>query len=257
MQLPEVDPVAPSRLARAVRSARERAGWTREELAVHSGLSWAAIAQIESGRRQEIRVSSLLALAGALGVSVDYLAGGGATVAPNLLRHRALVYGSDDEYVTAALPFLRDGLNGAEAVLVVTAARQAGLLRDALGSHAAQVEFADSASWYSSPGAALRAYRDYVGEHFERGAPWVRILGEPLWAGRSDAEVTAWTRYESMLNIAFAPAPATIVCPYDTRSVPDHVVADARHTHPEVAQAGGGDARSGYREPEEFLLGVQ
>ncbi|MGD0195929.1 MAG: helix-turn-helix transcriptional regulator, partial [Candidatus Dormibacteria bacterium] len=62
-----------SRLALSLQSARERRGWSRETLAHRSGLSWAAIAQIESGRRREVRASTLLALSSALGVSVDYL----------------------------------------------------------------------------------------------------------------------------------------------------------------------------------------
>ena len=57
----------------ALRAARARAGWSRETLAHHSGVSWSAIAQIESGRRRDVRLSSLSALADALGVSVDEL----------------------------------------------------------------------------------------------------------------------------------------------------------------------------------------
>src|ERR1700704_6388131 len=98
--------VASSRVGRSLRSARERAGWSRETLAHHSGLSWAAIAQIESGRRQEVRLGSLVALADALGVSADYLVGSGATISPKLLEHRVLIYGSDDEYLASLVPFL-------------------------------------------------------------------------------------------------------------------------------------------------------
>src|SRR4030081_758764 len=90
--------VASSRVGRSLRAARGRAGWSREPLAHHSGLSWAAIAQIESGRRQEVRLGSLVALANALGVSVDYLVGSKATLSPKLLRHGAVIYDSDDEY---------------------------------------------------------------------------------------------------------------------------------------------------------------
>src|ERR1700722_2587304 len=102
--------MASSRIAQNLKSARERMGWSREALAYHSGLSWSAIAQIESGRRQEIRVSSLVALASALGVSVDYLVGGDATISPQLLGHRVLIYGSEDEYLESALPFLLEGI---------------------------------------------------------------------------------------------------------------------------------------------------
>ena len=56
-----------SRIGESLKAARERLGWSREALAYHSGVSWSAIAQIESGRRKDVRLSSLSALAEALG----------------------------------------------------------------------------------------------------------------------------------------------------------------------------------------------
>jgi hypothetical protein len=197
-----------------------------------------------------------VALANALEVSVDYLVGGRATVSPRLLRHRALIYNSDDEYLASALPFLAEGIERYDCVLAVTAKRQARLLHDALGDNASQVEFMDSSEWYQSPHGALHDYRGFVQERFERGAPWIRIIGEPVWAGRSKAEVRAWTRYESMINLSFASWPATIVCPYDARSVPDAVLAGARRTHPAHTDAGGTKMSDAYRDPEDFLLSL-
>lgn len=246
--------MASSRVGTSLRSARQRRGWSREALAYHSGLSWAAISQIESGRRQEVRVSSLLALASALGVSVDYLVGGAATVSPELLMHRALIYGSDDEYAASLVPFLVEGITRSDCVLVVAAKRRRDLLRDALTDNARHVEFMDSSEWYRSPRDASNGYRTFVNERFERGAPWIRIIGEPVWTGRSEAEIAEWIRYESMLNLSFASCPATIVCPYDARSLPDRVLAGARRTHPEVAGAGEVTTSLAYRAPEDFLL---
>jgi hypothetical protein len=80
------------------------------------------------------------------------------------------------------------------------------------------------------------------------------VVGDPVWAARSAAEITAWFRYESLVNLAFASAPATIVCPYDTRTVPDDVIADARRTHPDVTQASVDLEGPAYQEPEDFLL---
>jgi transcriptional regulator with XRE-family HTH domain len=68
-----LDDIGPS-----LRSARERRGWSRETLAHVSGVSVAAIAQIESGRRKDIRLSSLSALATALEMTLDQLATGAA-----------------------------------------------------------------------------------------------------------------------------------------------------------------------------------
>jgi transcriptional regulator with XRE-family HTH domain len=71
-----------------LRAARERRGWSREVLAVQSGVSWSAIAQMESGRRKDVRLSTLTALSDALGVTVDYLAGRGGKPRHALFDHR-------------------------------------------------------------------------------------------------------------------------------------------------------------------------
>lgn len=248
--------MASSRIAQSLKSARQRLGWTRETLAHHAGLSSAAITQIESGRRHEVRASSLVALAGALGVSVDYLVGSSATVAPALLKHRVLEYGSDDEYLTIAIPFLTEGIARSDSVLTVTAERHADLVRDALGNNAQHVEFLDAAEWYSSLRSAAIGYRAFLKERFEGGAPWIRILGEPVWTGRSETQLADWFRYESIINVAFASSPATIVCSYDTRYVPESVLTNARRTHPEVAGAGV-TTNPSYTNPEEFLLALE
>ena len=246
--------VVSSRLGESLKAARTRAGWSREALAYHSGVSWSAIAQIESGRRTDVRLSSLSALAEALGVSVDYLIGTTATLSSHLFEHRLVTYGSDEDYLEAAIPYIAEGLERSECLLVVTTQTQTALVRDALDVRSEHVEFADSADWYSSLSGALNRYRAFVKEKFEAGAAWIRVVGDPVWAGRSGAEITAWFRYESLVNIAFASAPATIVCPYDTRSVPAEVVAEARRTHPEAADGTAVTGSPTYRDPEDFLL---
>jgi transcriptional regulator with XRE-family HTH domain len=249
--------VASSPIGKSLRAARGRAGWSRETLAHHSGLSWAAIAQIESGRRQEVRLGSLVALANALGISVDYLVGSKATVSPKLLEHRVLLYGSDEEYLASTVPFLVEGVARADTLLAVAAGRQIGMLRDALGDNAAHVEFRDSTEWYCSPSAALNQYHTFVEGAFERGAPWIRIIGEPVWTGRTEDEVAEWKRYESIINLSFASSPATILCPYDSTSVPERILAGARHTHPEIASNGDLTASLTYQAPEDLLIALK
>jgi transcriptional regulator with XRE-family HTH domain len=247
--------VASSRIGPSLRSARLRAGWSRETLAYHSGLSWAAISQIESGRRQEVRVSSLVALARALSVTVDYLVGD--TLAPTLLGHRAVIYSSDEEYVASTVPFLVEGITRSDCVMAVTSKRHMGLLLDALDGEAPHVEFLDASEWYRSLDGASNGYRTLLRERFERGAPWIRIVGEPVWIDWSEADLTAWARYESMINLSLASFPATIVCTYDARAVPESVLAGARQTHPEVAPAGDAATNPAFREPEDFLLSLR
>ena len=117
-----------SRIGETLRAARVRLGWSREALAYHAGMSWAAIAQIESGRRQNVQLSSLTALATALSVSVDYLIGAGP-ISPALLEHLVLAYGSEDEFLAMAIPFLAQGIERSEPALAVTSAAHIELLQ--------------------------------------------------------------------------------------------------------------------------------
>jgi DNA-binding XRE family transcriptional regulator len=247
--------MADSELGHRLRSLRERRGWGRETLAHHAGVSWAAIAQIEAGRRPDPRMSTVVALADALCVAVDQLTGGGSGSGDRPPSdHAVLLYGTDGELVDATVPFLTSGVERFEAVLVVTERARIRRLRTALGANAKHVSFRESSSWYSSPRATLDSYRSFVDQSRRAGKPWVRIVGEPVWAGRSLREVRAWTRYESMLNVSFAGSPVTIMCPYDTRSLSAGIIADAQCTHPETVAASGSIPSPSYRDPERFLL---
>jgi transcriptional regulator with XRE-family HTH domain len=249
--------MAESAIGSSLKAARQRLGWSREALAYHSGVSWSAISQIETGRRVDVRLSSLSALARALGVTTDYLGGSIAAGPPPLLEHRVLVYGSDDEYGAAVAPFLREGIERSDALLVVTTPRLLELIRGELGAELERGTLLDAADWYSTPLETLRRYRSFVDDSLKAGFKWVRIVGEPVWAGRSAAEVREWSRYESIINLSLAAAPATIICPYDSRSVPASVMHDAECTHSEFAHAGGSAPSASYRQPEDFLLQLE
>lgn len=245
--------VPSSRIAESLRAARTRLGWSREALAFHSGVSWSAIAQIESGRRKDVRLSSLVALANALDVSVDHLIGTASAIGPRLFEHRVLPYRSDRELLDAAIPFFTEGSDRSEALLAVMPKAGIKLLGDALGP-SPDVEFVDSADWYPSPGAALDRYRAFMNERFGAGATWIRIVGEIPLQGRSPERIGAWTRYESIINLVFASSPATIVCSYDTRSLPADVVDKAGSTHPTIEEGSLGIENPAYREPEDLLV---
>jgi hypothetical protein len=137
---------------------------------------------------------------------------------------------------------------------VVTRPALAALLRDTLEVGGENVEFADSADWYDSLSGALKRYRAFVQQKFEAGAPWVRIVGDPVWATGSEAEIAAWFRYESLINLFLGSSPTTIVCPYDTTSVSEEVITQARRTHPEIVLESISSESTGYQEPEHFLL---
>jgi transcriptional regulator with XRE-family HTH domain len=233
-------------------AARERLGWTREALAFHSGISWSGIAQIESGRRRNLRPDTLSALAGALGVTIDYLVAGGPANTP-MLDHTALLYGAADELVDTAGPFLEDGIERSEAVLVMARKENIRRLRAQLGPAARRVEFVDSTGWYKTPTTALNGLKAFCSAKLEGGAPWIRILGDPIWAG-PDAEARLWTRYESLVNLVFAAWPMTVLCAYDERSVHPEIVKQACLTHPQTIGREGPADSTHYPGPGGLIL---
>jgi transcriptional regulator with XRE-family HTH domain len=61
--------------ARQLRKLREVAGMSQQSLAVSAGLSVSLVSQIERGSRGDPRMSTIIALATALRVSLDELVG--------------------------------------------------------------------------------------------------------------------------------------------------------------------------------------
>jgi anti-sigma regulatory factor (Ser/Thr protein kinase) len=67
----------------------------------------------------------------------------------------------------------------------------------------------------------------------------VRIIGEPIWAGRDATEYPACAQHEALINAAFSGRPATILCPYNTALLDPEWVEDAYRTHPVMIDVTG------------------
>jgi DNA-binding GntR family transcriptional regulator len=169
--------------------------------------------------------------------------------APDQLEHRALIYRDEADFLAATEPFVREGLAAGERVLAVTTPHNVEMLGRALGPQATEVEFRDSAEWYVLPSHTLLAYERYV-EASDR--PRVRVIGEVTANGRA-APVSEWIRYESIINVAFALQPVTFMCPYDTRALPERIVADARRTHPQLCHGAAISTSDDYTDPTTLL----
>jgi transcriptional regulator with XRE-family HTH domain len=247
-----VGPANESRIGDRLKTARKRLGWTREELAFHSGVSWSAIAQAESGRRRNLRPRTLSLLSAALGVSIDYLVDGGAT--PVMLAHRALLYDSEEGFAEGAGRFLLEGVERSEAGLALTDKASLKVLREWLGPNADRVEFLEWSKRMKTPGSVQLMFRDFLRSRLQEGALWVRVVGEPIWAGRSAAEVRLWTRHESLINLVFGGSPMSLLCPYDTRTLDPAIVSQAHVTHPQIVRRGEAVDSSEFRDPGSFVL---
>ncbi|MEV5317272.1 anti-sigma factor RsbA family regulatory protein [Streptomyces sp. NPDC052687] len=172
-------------------------------------------------------------------MSADALAVRAEDAAGDPFVHPALFYRDDSEYLAGTVPFVLDGLTAGEPVAVAVPGERLELVRDGLGDAAAEVKLLDMREAGRNPGriipGVLRAFADA-----QPPGRRVRIIGEPIWAGRSDTEYPACVQHEALINAAFTGRPVTILCPYDLVRLDADVVADAYATHPLVVDAGTG-----------------
>jgi anti-sigma regulatory factor (Ser/Thr protein kinase) len=167
--------------------------------------------------------------------------------------HEALLYEGLDGFLDAAVPFLREGLEAGEPAMVAVGAAKISLLEDALGGDAEDVRFVDMAELGRNPGRIIPAWADFRAERGFDGRG-VRGIGEPIWAGRSPAELVECQLHESLLNLAFADAEAfKLLCPYDVGALEAGVVHEACASHPVVVDGGGARASRRFRRGEKLL----
>jgi AcrR family transcriptional regulator len=168
--------------------------------------------------------------------------------------HEALVYDSTEAFLARLVPFIRDGLEARQPVIAVLGPDKIALLEEVLGDQARDVLFGDASALYRRPAHAIAEYRDHLDAHLAARPELdlIRIIGEVRF-GSSLQEHADWTMYESMLNEGFADYPAWVICPYDTRALPTHIVANAPCTHPLVSTSEQPEASSGYIDTDELI----
>ena len=151
--------------------------------------------------------------------------------------HETAFYGSDDDFLTIAVPFVEGGLREGQPTLVACAEKNTALLRDALG-HDEAITYLAGADQYSRPAEAIASYRAIYGRHAKAGATQIRAVGEVPHPGLG-VPWDWWGRYENAVNQAFAEFPLWGLCPYDTRITPSEVLADVARTHEYIATVPG------------------
>jgi anti-sigma regulatory factor (Ser/Thr protein kinase) len=151
-------------------------------------------------------------------------------------RHEALLYRGDDEFVAGTVPFIREGLQAGQPVMVAVIAPKIERLRAELGDDADRVQFVDMAALGGNPAKIIPAWREFVDEHAANGQP-IRGVGEPIWAGRRAAEVLECQLHEALLNLAVDPdTPLWLRCPYDVSALEGDILAEVERSHPVLVE---------------------
>ena len=171
---------------------------------------------------------------------------------PPALRHNALVYESQDDYLACAVPFLLEGLDAGEGAIVAHTKPGLAMMREALGPDAAQaVRFVDVSSAYTRPARTLAAYHEVYAEQLAR-TPGLRAVADVQF-GPDPAEWNLWVGYEAVFNRSFGHLPAWVLCSYDVNGTPDPIIEGVWQTHPEVVAGDGWNQSDRYEDPDRLL----
>jgi anti-sigma regulatory factor (Ser/Thr protein kinase) len=178
-----------------------------------------------------------------------------ASTEPAGLVHDAFVYSSEEEFLAGTMPFLEEGIERGESILAAPTDANAQLIQERLGRRASAVDWDENAESHRTV-ERLGIFLDYIDRHLNAGARRIRLLGEPCWPTNGGPGVTEWKRYESFLNVALAPHPVWLVCPYDARSLSPDILEDSCRTHPHIGYGEGRAPSAEYVDPSDFSRGL-
>ncbi len=164
----------------------------------------------------------------------------------------ATFYGSDDELLAVAVPFVQQGVEAGEPTLLSLSEATTALVRERIGDSRG-VTFLDHRGRHDKPAAVLHAAIERFSRHVADGARQIRTVSETPHDGHG-ARWDWWARYEATLNHAFAGFPLWNLCSYDVRIASGDVVADVLRTHPSLATADSEhQVNPRYLDPVQFL----
>lgn len=141
--------------------------------------------------------------------------------------HTALLYRDREEYLSGLARF-------AEAAAEIGSPLQAVLPgggMDTLAVLPSCAALADMTDLGLNPARLIAS-----GQSFLDSNPGQQVccLWEPVWPGRSSAELCEVARHEALANLAFAGEALTLVCLYDASTLSAALLRDVELTHPAV-----------------------
>jgi anti-sigma regulatory factor (Ser/Thr protein kinase) len=101
------------------------------------------------------------------------------------------------------------------------------------------VTFVDMAQAGRNPACIIPVWRKFVAAH-EENPVGIRGIGEPIWPGRDEAEISECEVHEALLNVAFdGGRPWLLRCPYDAEHLDEQVLSGAVRNHPVIMDVNG------------------
>ena len=168
-------------------------------------------------------------------------------------QHAAVVVGSRDGALDAALPFLTEGLDAGDLVVLTCPPARAELLRSELGGRSAALATDPRVSLFDAraPDAVI-ATRSLLARAESSRSGRLRILGETRF-GPAPRDWREAQRYEAAVNVLLAGTPVVALCLYDRQVLAPEAVASASATHPALVVDGVRETNPVYQDPADYL----
>ncbi len=156
------------------------------------------------------------------------------------LTHLGLLYRDEQELLDHSVPFVRQGLDLGEPVLVAQPQACLDRLSEQFAGETG-IAYVDIQEAGRNPARILPwIFHSFALKHGQRK---VRILGEPIWPGRSEFAYPACVQHEAVVNLALSDVDVTVLCTYDSSALPQQAIADSYYTHPLMFDDGARDPK--------------
>lgn len=174
------------------------------------------------------------------------------TAVESRIRHDGIFYDDELDFAAAALPFVREGVEADEVIMVNTGTHPVTPLLRAMFEGEEQVVIAEQPV-YSTPAAALDGYRRTMEHGLAHGARGYRAIGF-IDFEHSRLPWQEWLRYEAAVNRVFADLPFRTLCPYDTTKVRPEIADPIMRAHTGLVGPDGWRENDLYVDPEELVV---
>jgi hypothetical protein len=152
-------------------------------------------------------------------------------------RHEAFLWHNAGDFTAGLAPFVEEGLEADEPVMVALIPEHQEWLRAELPDHGNEITFVDMAELGGNPARIIPAWQEFLDSNSGRHRP-ARGIGEPIWPGRTAEELLECQLHEALLNVAIDPkTPFWLMCPYDVERLSSGVVEEAHRSHPVIVEA--------------------
>src|ERR1700719_2635644 len=160
-----------------------------------------------------------------------------------LHQHLCLIYATQEEQFSAAIPFLRIGLELGEKCIYVADAKTTAALMNAMRANGIDVDAAirqgsfTITNGYPLPGnfvpdRMINFLAESVKAARSEGYSALRVIGEMVWVTGIEPRPESLMEFEAKVNHLFRDEAALAICQYDRKAFPPEVLLEVLRTHP-------------------------